>query len=296
MPEGIPWSPRLGAHVETTRVRAGMRRDALAIALGVSEETIRLWEHGAVQPSPGNLARLIAVLSIDAAKWTTSDSSASDLPSLARRLKQERAQRGITQAEVGRMLDVPQATYAGWETGRSSPGAHSIPGVARFLDVSARDVAELCASPFVVDIAGWPPLGRLIGASRQELRLTRTALAETLGVAPNTVVAWELGYRVPRLHQQRRLANVLKLDLVALASAIPRRGLARTALGELIVARQRDLGLRLVDVAERAGATETTVSRWVNGRNRPSAVTLQRLADALELPFTDVARAAGYAA
>ena len=86
------------------------------------------------------------------------------------------------------------------------------------------------------------------------------------------------------------------LDLEAILPVVPRRGEAPTTLGELILARQRELGLRLVDVAERAGATEATVSRWIHGRNRPAASNLQKLADALELPFTDVARAAGYAA
>src|SRR5438552_15005531 len=133
--EQIVCAPRLGAHVETARIRAGLRRQALAEKLGGSEGTVRLWERGAVQPSPDSLARLIVVLAIDASQWSRPDESTAELPSLARRLRQERTQRGMTQAEVGRVLDVPQPTYAGWETGRTTPGTHFIPSIARFLEV-----------------------------------------------------------------------------------------------------------------------------------------------------------------
>ena len=78
-----------------------MRRIDLANQLGVSEETIRLWEKGAVQPSAERLARLIALLSLEASKWTTPAAPELDLPPLARRLRDERDARGITQAAVG---------------------------------------------------------------------------------------------------------------------------------------------------------------------------------------------------
>ncbi|MCU1448499.1 MAG: hypothetical protein JWP02_669 [Acidimicrobiales bacterium] len=292
----IAWSPRLGAHAEAARVRAGMRRSALAANLGVSEESIRLWERGSVQPSPDNLARLIVVLALDAAQWASTDPEPPELPPMARCLRQERVGRGITQAEVVQVLGVPQPTYAGWETGRSTPSAHFFVRLAGFLGIPEADVAALCASPFVVNTSGWPPLGELMGAKRQELRLTRAALADAIGVVAQTIVAWEHGYRVPRPNQLRRMADVLKVDIDTLTDSVPRRGSPTTTLGELILERQRELGLRLVDVAKRAGATESTVSRWVNGRNKPAASSLQRLADALEVPFTDVARAAGYAA
>ncbi len=65
----IVWSSRLGAHLEASRMRANMRRLDLACQLGVSEETIRLWEKGAVQPSAERLARLIALLALETTDW-----------------------------------------------------------------------------------------------------------------------------------------------------------------------------------------------------------------------------------
>jgi transcriptional regulator with XRE-family HTH domain len=248
-----------------------------------------------VQPSAERLARLIALVALETSEWPAPTGPSPDLPPLARRLRTERDGRGLTQAAVVKLLDVPQATYAGWETGRTTPGAHLFGTLAEFLGISEVDVATLCASPFVVDYASWPAFGQFVGARRQELRLSRSDLAEALGVSQSSVVSWELGYRVPGSKQLTRLAEVLSVETASLAAALPRRG-AMTALGELILSRQRVLGLRSVDLARLTGTTEATVSRWVHGRSRPVAKNLERLADVLQMPYPIVAEAAGRAA
>ena len=293
--EEIVWTTRLGAHLQASRKSAGLRRVDLAGQLGVSEETIRLWEKGAVQPSADRLARLIALLSLETAQWAAETPHAPELPPLARRLRSEREARGITQAGVVRILGVPQATYAGWETGRSTPGTSLFQRLAAFLGIPERDVETLCASPFVVDFATWPPFGQFVGARRQELRLTRAALADVLGVAQSTVVSWELGYRVPAAEQLTRLADALSVGTGSLAAALPRR-LSPTSLGDLIRSRQRELGLRAADVADLVGTTEATMSRWVNGHSRPGPRNLKRLAEALRMPHAQILEAAGGAA
>ena len=70
----------------------------------------------------------------------------------------------------------------------------------------------------------------------------------------------------------------------------------RPQLGELILARQRELGLRAADVAQLIGTTEATVSRWVNGRSRPALRNLRRLSDVLKVPYDNIIEAAGVAA
>ncbi|MDX6496287.1 MAG: Helix-turn-helix domain [Gaiellales bacterium] len=293
--EEIAWSARLGEHLSAFRERAGMRRRDLAGELGVSDETIRLWEKGSVQPSAQLLSRLIALLSLETADWRREPTEVPDLPPLARRLRLERDGRGMTQAEVVLLLEVPQATYAGWETGRSTPAPLLYRIVGEFLGIGERDVATLCASPFVVNTAGWPPFGQFVGARRQELRLRRSTVAELLNVTRKTIAAWELGYRVPSARLLQRLADVLGVDITALVAALPRRR-ADTTLGELILSRQRELGLRATDVAERVGTTDTMVSRWIHGHNRPAPASLARLAAALEVPLDVMMEAAGHAA
>jgi transcriptional regulator with XRE-family HTH domain len=293
--EEIAWSARLGEHLEASRKRAGLRRVQLASQLQVSEETIRLWEKGTVQPSAERLSRLIALISIESSDWPVADAPARDLPPLAHRLRNERDGRGITQAEAIEILDLPQATYAGWETGRSTPGAAFFPRLAEFMGIAERDVATLCSSPFIVDTSGWPPFGQFVGARRQELGLGRAELAAAVGVSQRSVVSWELGYRAPGSKQLPRLAAALSVDTASLAAALPRLAMT-TALGDLVLERQRELGMASADLARLVGTTESTVSRWVHGRSHPVHRNLQRLAEVLMMPYETIAAAAGQTA
>jgi transcriptional regulator with XRE-family HTH domain len=294
----VHWSARLGAHLEASRTQAGLRRVDLAQRLGVSEESIRLWERGAVQPSEEHLVRLIPMLSIESSFWQSQEvasTAADEEPELARRLREERAERSLTQAALSAELGVPQATYAGWETGRTTPSPEHFAILAALLGLSEERIEAICSSPLEVDYAEWPAFGQLVGARRQALRLTRADLAEALGVSARAVMSWELGYRRPQPAQITALATVLAVHPAELVAALPPRS-APSRLGALILSRQRELGLLSTDVARLVGTTEPTVSRWINGHSRPGPKNLERLARVLDLPRALVIDAAGRAA
>jgi transcriptional regulator with XRE-family HTH domain len=290
---GTSWSARLGAHLEAARIRAGLRRLDLAHRLGVSEESIRLWERGAVQPSEDHVVRLIPILAIEGSLWQGSAApEPEELPELARRLRDERKALGLTQAALARRVGMPLETYAAWETARSTPGVEHVARLAAHLGVSDEQAASLCGSSLEIDFAGWPAFGQLVGARRQALGLTRKTVAATIGVAPRALMTWELGYRRPPSALVLALAAALQVSANELADALPRRA-APTRLGQLILARQRELGLRSVDVARLVGTTEPTLSRWINGHSRPIAKNRERLALALQVPFARLEDVAG---
>jgi transcriptional regulator with XRE-family HTH domain len=284
----VAWNRRLGAHVEASRQRAEMTRAELAKRMRVSEETIRRWERGGSQPSEAHLVRLIAVLALDGgAMALESGGGEAELPPLARQLRQERASRRITQTEAAELLGVAQPTYAGWEVGRSSPEAGYHASISEYLGVAEHDVEHLVAVPFVVNDAAWPRLGRVLGRRRQALRLTRTELAERIGVTRSTIVNWELGYRTPRVQQLSALASTLDVTVLELKSALP-VGRAKSALDGLVRERQGILGLTRAEIAKRAGTDESTLSRWVHGHRHPGVSGIRRLAAALEVPLSSV--------
>lgn len=288
--------------MEAARKRAGMNRAQLAARLAVTEESIRRWERGGARPSPESLIRLLAVLALDGAEFTSlaGDAAATgvtdDRPEIARRLREERAARGLSQAEAGRQLGVAQATYAGWEIGRAVPDARFVRSIADFLDLAVPDAAELMTAPVRVDVTHLSRFGRLLGRRREELQLTREQLADRVGVSPRTVRAWELGEKTPRDHDLVGLATALDVTVDALAAALPRRDPTLTPLGTLIRMQQRRLGLSRDDLAGRSGLDVTTISRWVHGRHEPEPAKLQQLAAALEVDVDVVLEAAGLAA
>ncbi len=293
------WGPRLGQRLEAARKRAGMNRAQLAARLAVTEESIRRWERGGARPSPESLVRLLAVLALDGAEFTTlgdedapAAGAADDRPEIARRLRDERSARGISQAEAGKQLGVAQATYAGWEIGRAVPDSRFLRVIADFLDLTVAETSQLVSVPVRVDVTHLSAFGRLLGQRRDELQLTREDLAERVGVMPRTVRAWELGEKTPRDHDLVGLAGALDVAVDALAAALPRRDPALTPLGRLIRTQQRRLGLSREDLAGRAGLDVTTISRWVHGRHEPEPAKLEQLAGALEVDVDTVLDAA----
>jgi transcriptional regulator with XRE-family HTH domain len=293
------WGPRLGQRLEAARKRAGLNRAQLAARLAVTEESIRRWERGGARPSPESLVRLLAVLALDGAEFTTlgdedapAAGAADDRPEIARRLRDERSARGISQAEAGKQLGVAQATYAGWEIGRAVPDSRFLRVIADFLDLTVAETSQLVSVPVRVDVTHLSAFGRLLGQRREELQLTREDLAERVGVMPRTVRAWELGEKTPRDHDLVGLAGALDVAVDALAAALPRRDPALTPLGRLIRTQQRRLGLSREDLAGRAGLDVTTISRWVHGRHEPEPAKLEQLAGALEVDVDTVLDAA----
>ena len=228
--EEIVWSPRLGAHLEASRVhrrhapsrarRAARgqrgddppvgegRRPALGGAARPADRPPRRSRPPSGRPRPPRAST--------SRRWRVGcGASARDAVSpRPRSSSSSTCPRRPTRA--GRPVDRRRA----FTCSAASPSSWGS---------SSRDVATLCASPFVVDTAGWPPFGQFVGARRQELRLSRAGLAEALGVSQSTVVSWELGYRAPASTQLTRLAQVLSVDTASLAAALPRRGASTQA-------------------------------------------------------------------
>lgn len=279
---GDRWGRRSGEHLEAARHRARLDRRDVAERLGVHEETVRRWEVGGSRPSDDHLAVLVTLFSIEGG-WSRFDAHDPDVPPLARRIRAERKERGLTQAQAAETLGVSQSTLAGWELGRSRPTGPSRNQVASFLGLDRRQLQLVEAQHFAVDISGFPPLGRFIGGRRELLRLTRAALAAELRVSIPTIAAWERGYRRPRPHQVRPLAAALRCSPDLIAEIVNPPLNAPSTLGRLIRSRQATLGLRAADVANRAGVNKSTISRWARGRNLPDNTSRRRLAAALEL-------------
>lgn len=208
---------------------------------------------------------------------------------MARRLRDERSRRGLTQAAAGVTIGVAQSTYAGWEAGRATPSSDHLAAVAAFLDIPVEQVRLESSDPLVVDVGGWGPLGQLIGRRREELQLTREALAHLIGVSVPTLGAWELGYRIPRAHQLKKLGDAIHTSVEELEAALPAGNQPSSGrLAGLIHRRRLALGLRLRDVAARADLNTSTLNRWTRGESTPEPASLERLAIALELPATVV--------
>jgi transcriptional regulator with XRE-family HTH domain len=90
---------------------------------------------------------------------------------------------GLLQKQVAEQIGVDATTIWNWECHESSPQIHVIPTVIRFLGydpfLPARSFAEI------------------LKATRRELGLSQTLMAERIGIDPVTLRNWENGRRRP---------------------------------------------------------------------------------------------------
>lgn len=96
-------------------------------------------------------------------------------------------------------------------------------------------------------------VGRRLREARDRATLTQAALAEEVGIEPDTVSRMERGTRIPSLPMLARLARALDTTVSALTETDEERADAATVPRRLlpIVDRLRDQPPEIVDIAER---------------------------------------------
>jgi DNA-binding XRE family transcriptional regulator/pyrrolidone-carboxylate peptidase len=96
---------------------------------------------------------------------------------ISTQLMARREELGIEPREAARQLGVQTRTYRRWEQGEDEPRTRYHPAIAQFLGHSLNPEPET--------------LGERIRVAREREGLTKSQLAERLGVAPSTINAWE---------------------------------------------------------------------------------------------------------
>lgn len=105
------------------------------------------------------------------------------LNSLGDHIRSRRLDLGLFQANIAHQIGANTMTIYNWEGNKSYPAIRYIPAILRFLGYN----------PF-------PPAHTLperLAAARKMLGLSQRNLAESLGVDPGTLQAWEAGQHTP---------------------------------------------------------------------------------------------------
>ena len=100
--------------LRAARRAAGLTRDGLAAAAGVSTTTVKAWENGARTPLPTTQVRLAAVLGVGFADLEVPGVPDPDLRGL-------RLAAGLTQADAAGLMGIDRATLKRVEAGAELP-------------------------------------------------------------------------------------------------------------------------------------------------------------------------------
>jgi DNA-binding transcriptional regulator YiaG len=109
---------------------------------------------------------------------------------------------GLTQRALGQLFGTGPETISSWENHHTAPTPKHLPAVIWFLGYLP--IPSNCT---------W---GEQIALMRKGVGFSHTALAETMCMAPSTVLVWEHQADGPRNRRQAKLEMYLKSELVNL--------------------------------------------------------------------------------
>lgn len=121
-----------------------------------------------------------------------------------------------------------------------------------------------------------------IAVARSRAGFTQEQLANAIGVDKRQVSAWECGRFAVRAIVAKRIAAVLNTDWVQLID-VQSNGDYST-----IATARKSAGLTQTQLAKAVNVSQSQISNYEHGVSRPSAQTLQRIADVLGIDVKEL--------
>lgn len=133
------------------------------------------------------------------------------------RIKELRIAKGVTQEELGKVLNVQKAAISKYENGRVEPSIEVLKLASKFFDVSTDYLLGRSDSPINIK-----SVGVLIRDRRIELRITQKEVADFVGVSEATVSRWESGHidnmRRDRIAALSKILRLSPLDIMGIGN------------------------------------------------------------------------------
>ncbi|MFC0905859.1 helix-turn-helix domain-containing protein [Clostridium sp. MT-14] len=122
-------------------------------------------------------------------------------------LKKLRIEKGLTQEELSKNLNINRATYAHYETGRREPDIETLRLLAKYFNVSVDYLLD------TTDRTENATLGDRIRILREEKSISQLELAKTLNIANTTLSQYESGKRIPSDSIKKKIAEYFNVSL-----------------------------------------------------------------------------------
>jgi transcriptional regulator with XRE-family HTH domain len=140
----------IGENIKKARLKAGLTQQELGDRLNVKRQALCNWENGYREPRTSQLEKIADALGVtidSLAKGidtpNTNASTTQDRLSeeeikarIGERIKKARLKAGLTQQELGNMVNVKPQTVGGWERAQNAPRMGQIGSIAAALNVS----------------------------------------------------------------------------------------------------------------------------------------------------------------
>ena len=191
------------------RKEAGLSREKLAAAVGMSTGEIRRIEIGERAMTSASAERFAKVLNIDPLliKRYKSEHKKENLES-GKTLHALRDEYGISSKELAERAGIAFKTILSYESGLVTPPQERLEKIANVYGLSVDDMLSRGVRMQQTSI----PKDNPIFKARTDAGLTVARLAECLGVARQHIQMWERNQYKPQLHTIKKIAAICNVD------------------------------------------------------------------------------------
>ena len=300
------------------REKSGVSRRALAQKFGISDSTLKGYEHGFYVAKPAiyaKLAKIIGNVPSGLDEWMRLHALEKD--PCKRRVhkvdptpfslwvKAERGKLNLTQKQFASRIGLSLDTYGSVERGARFVSKKVLERIQTLVGKMPPDTQAWAAERYRLNLVALTsnkseedsPFGRILRAERHRRTITRKELALLIGISHQHIQRLEDGCRAVSMQHMQKIAKAFGYkhvpqqwkDIVFESGLSPyaRSSVAYEELpplGQLLRRLRHDRGLSVEDIANKMGIASVTISGYESGKNNISDIRLNELAMAYGLP------------
>lgn len=260
----------LGEKIAEQRKRKGITQQELADALNISRSTLAGYEAENKKPSYKVLVRMAEYFGVTVDYLLRStDTQDFGICDSGNTIKELRTEAGMTQEELGMLLNVQNAAVSKYESGKVPLTGETLLKLSKIFNVSTDYLLGLAKG-------GNTMLGKRINELRKSSGMTQEEFGKKLGVIKQTVSSWENDLSEPNHASTIAIAKLFGVTTDYLLGAEgDTMGTEETIneitqrVGRNIRSIREQAGLSQREFAEGFGVSAGAVGMWETGRREP---------------------------
>ena len=276
----------LGERIAEQRKKLGLSQEELAEKLNISQKSISKYKLGDRKPQYKVLVRMAEYFGVTVDYLLRStDTQDFGICDCGNTIKELRTEAGMTQEELGMLLNVQNAAVSKYESGKVPLTGETLLKLSKIFNVSTDYLlgAE----------EGNTMIGGKIAELRKEQGLNQKELAKKIGVSRSALSLYEIDRREPDLETVKKIASLFGVTTDYLLGA---EGDAMgTEENTNEVAKRIGRNLKVLresttqrELAPLLGVTPSAVGMWESGRREPDIETLVHIAKLFEVTLDDL--------
>lgn len=249
----------LGERIAEQRKKLGLSQEELAKKLNISQKSISKYELGDRKPQYKVLVRMAEYFGVTVDYLLRStDTQDFCICDCGNTIKELRTEAGMTQEELGMLLNVQNAAVSKYESGKVPLTGETLLKLSKIFNVSTDYLlgAE----------EGNTMIGGKIAELRKEQGLNQKELAKKIGVSRSALSLYEIDRREPDLETVKKIASLFGVTTDYLLGAEE----GNTMIGKRINELRKSSGMTQEELGKKLGVIKQTVSSWENDSSEPN--------------------------